>query len=329
MKRKLNMKTRKPPKIKTHNFQGMLSSSKTMLNFFETLTRVARTDSAVLIRGDSGTGKELAAKAIHNLSHRGSHQFNAVNCAMLTPELANSELFGHQKGAFTGAVTDHKGFFEQSHNGTLFLDEVAELPFSAQPRLLRVLQERNITPVGSTKSKKINVRLLSATHKSLRKETKEGNFREDLMYRIRVVPLFLPKLTERGKDIELLLWKFIEEFNSFSDRQVTEITEDAYNAIMSYLWPGNIRELRNNVENAFAIGEGSVLTLSDLTPELRGEGPPGEDLPDDIQLSYQKEERQKVIKALNDAKGNKSDAAEILDISRSTLWRKMKDMGIS
>ncbi|MEZ4744324.1 MAG: sigma-54 dependent transcriptional regulator [Bdellovibrionota bacterium] len=264
------MKIHAKPDIKTHTFQGMITSSPKMTNFFEVLRRVATTDSAVLIRGETGTGKELVARTIHNLSSRSTYNFNAVNCAMLMPDLFNSELFGHVKGSFTGAITDHKGFFEESHLGTLFLDEVAELPINAQSRLLRVLQEKNFMKVGSTKPISVNVRILSATHKSLRYEVKEGLFREDLMYRLRVVPIFLPRLVERGKDIEILTWRFIEEFNRQNHRFISALSHDAREAILSYEWPGNIRELRNNIEYAFAIGEGTTLTLDELTPELQG-----------------------------------------------------------
>ncbi len=269
------------------------------------------------------------ARAIHNLSSRKSQSFNAVNCATLTPELANSELFGHVKGSFTGAVSDHKGYFEESDRGTLFLDEIAELPLNAQSRLLRVIQEKTYTRLGSTRSRKVDVRILSATHKALRRETKLGHFREDLMYRLRVVPIFLPRLVERGRDIEILAWRFIEEYNQFSVRKINSMTEDARSALLEYQWPGNIRELRNNIENAFAIGDGELLQISDLTPELRGEKPPGDDIHELVALEYVQAERNRIVAALNDAEGNKGHAAKQLGMSRSTLWRKMKTLGIS
>ena len=322
------MKTRsRPPEIDVISFQGMISASTKMFEFFDLIERVAKTDSSVLIRGETGTGKELAAQAIHQLSKRRTAPFNAVNCAMLNPELVNSELFGHIKGAFTGATSDHKGYFEESHGGTLFLDEVAELPQSAQSRLLRVIQERQITRVGSTKARSVDVRILSATHRALRTEVKAGRFREDLMYRLRVVPIFLPPLIERGPDIEVLCWRFIEEFNARGGRKIVHVAASALDAMMSYSWPGNIRELRNNIEYAFAVGSGDMLTLGDLTPELRGETPRGESpLPDISTLEDQ--ERQRILAALNKTRGNKGLAAKSLGISRSTLWRKMMTFGI-
>ena len=322
------MKTFHAPKAKVHTFQGMISTSAKMVRFFETVKRVAQTDSAILIRGQSGTGKELVARAIHNLSPRSAKTFNAVNCAVLTPELATSELFGHIKGSFTGAVSDHQGYFEDSHKGTLFLDEVAELPLQAQSRLLRVIQEKTMTRLGSTKARSVDVRILSATHKALRQETRLGQFREDLMYRLRVVPIYLPRLVERGRDIEVLAWRFIDEFNQRATRQVKALSQDARDALLNYEWPGNVRELRNNIENAFAVGIGDVLQLEDLTPELRGEEPfaPGSQ---ELTLDYSKAERNRIVAALNAAEGNKGAAADALGMSRSTLWRKMKTMGLS
>lgn len=322
------MKTFDAPKVEVHSFQGMISSSAKMLDFFELIRRVSATDSPILVRGETGTGKELVARAIHNLSERNLKPFGAVNCAMLAPELAASELFGHKKGSFTGASEDRKGYFEESHGGTLFLDEVAELPLSVQSRLLRALQEKSISPVGSTKTKAIDVRILSATHKALRREVKLGHFREDLMYRLRVVPIFLPRLIERGRDVEVLAWKFIEEFNRYQRRRIVKISAAARDALLSYEWPGNIRELRNNIEFAFAVGQGGTLSLSELTPELRGEEPSGAMEETEVKLEFQNAERAKIIHALNEADGHKGLAAEKLAMSRSTLWRKMKMLGI-
>ena len=315
------------PNSPVTEFHGMITRSKKMMAFFELLQRLSRTDSAVLIRGQSGTGKELAARAIHKLSPRSSMPFNAVNCAMLSQELATSELFGHAKGSFTGAHSDHQGYFQASNKGTLFLDEIAELPMTVQGRLLRAIQEKSVSPLGSTKSANIDVRIVSATHKSLRQEVKALTFREDLMYRIRVVPIFLPTLSERDGDIEVLSWRFIDEFNKLGGRHISEITQDAREALLSYSWPGNIRELRNNIEFAFAIGDGPALNLEDLTPELRGEGPPGAETWQSI--DHRRQEKQEILQALNKAKGKKGDAAAALNMSRSTFWRKLKEHGLS
>lgn len=303
------------------NFHGILTASESMKSFFAVLEKVAKTDSAVLIRGETGTGKELVAKAIHKLSLRGKKPFYAINCAMMTPELMASELFGHKRGAFTGANADHKGYFEAAHTGSLFLDEIAEMPLTLQPRLLRALQERTISPVGSTNAKKVDVRLISATHKALRKEVFEQRFREDLMYRVRVVPVFLPKLKDRDRDIELLTWKFIEEFNQIGHRKIESIEASAYDALMSYTWPGNIRELRNNIEYSFATGEGHILRLCELTPELRGL----ESSYSPVEVSFEKD-RSAIESALKRTGGKKGEAAKMLGMSRATFWRKLQQL---
>lgn len=307
------------------NFHGMVTASNRMKEVFRLIERVARSESAVLVRGDSGTGKELVAQAIHALSPRQSYPFHAINCAVLAPELMASELFGHARGAFTGAVTEHKGLFNASHQGSLFLDEIAELPLSVQARLLRVLQEKSFFPVGSTKQVSVDVRMIAATHKALRTEVQEGRFREDLMYRVRVVPIFLPKLSQRDGDVSYLAWRFIDEFNLQGFRKVEQIAEDAYDALMSYSWPGNIRELRNNIEHAFVIGEGATISLSDLPPELRGQEP----LPKSSNEETLKEkERSRIVFALEKASGKRAVAAAALGMSRGTLWRKLKEHGL-
>lgn len=320
-------------------YHGMVTVSEKMIALFEALNRVARTESAILVRGQSGTGKELVARAIHKLSKRSQGPFQAINCATLAPELMASELFGHARGAFTGAVNQHHGLFSVADQGSLFLDEIAELSLNIQARLLRVIQEKSFFPVGSTKLKKVDVRIISATHKALRNEVSIGNFREDLMYRIRVVPIFLPRLSERGRDIEVILWRFIEEFNQVSDRFIDSLEVDVLDAMNSYEWPGNVRELRNNVEHAFAVGEGPVLKLSDLMPELRGES---YDWGAEKKISYLSQdhekvdsrsylnvrEKERIIGALDRARGNRQKAAEILGMSRSTLWRKIREFGL-
>ncbi len=306
-----------PPDVKS--FQGMISCSPTMFHFFEMLQKAARTDASVLIRGESGTGKELAARAIHALSQRAQGPFHALNCATLTRELAISELFGHVKGAFTGASNARRGLFEISHTGSLFLDEIIEIPLDVQPRLLRVLQEHSFTPLGSTTLKKVDVRLISATHESMRQTVEDRRFRADLMYRVRVIPLFLPPLRERGKDIPMLAHRFLQEFNQQSPRRVQGIQEGALEAMLSYGWPGNIRELRNVMEYAHAMGEGPEVLLSDLTPELRGEMPAG------AEENVKTHERKKILETLEEVQGSRQDAAERLGMSRATLWRKMRE----
>ncbi|MGE3636318.1 MAG: sigma-54 interaction domain-containing protein, partial [Sandaracinaceae bacterium] len=289
---------------------------------FELVRRVARTEAPVLIRGETGTGKELVARAIHHLGPRAKKPFRAINAAMLSSELLSSELFGHVRGAFTGAVSDRPGLFAAAHGGTLFLDEIADLPGDIQARILRALEERTFVPVGSTEPHSADVRFVSATHRSLRRDVEAGRFRADLMYRVRVVPLFLPPLRERVHDIEGLTWHFIDELNARGQRHVETLEARARDAMLAHPWPGNVRELRNAIELAFAIGEGPTLRLRELPPELRGEGPPI----DADALELKSLERRRIADALRAAGGRKAEAATMLGMSRQTLWRKMREL---
>jgi len=307
------------------SFAGMITVSQEMRELFERVRRVAPTEASVLIRGETGTGKELVARSLHDLSGRAGKTFRAVNCATLTPELLASELFGHVRGAFTGAIRDRPGLFAQAHGGTLFLDEVAEIPLELQARLLRVLQEKTYVPVGGSEPSRADVRILAATHKALRREVEAGRFREDLMYRLRVVPLFIPPLRERAGDVEVLAWQFIDQLNAASQRRVEGIERRALDAMLEHTWPGNVRELRNVVECAFALGSGSTLKLEDLPPELRGEPPPARahEAP-----GARVAERRRLVEALQSTGGRKGEAAKLLGVSRSTLWRKMREHGV-
>lgn len=299
------------------NFHGIITASPKMKVLFETLQRVARTESSILLRGDSGTGKELFAQAIHTLSPRKAKPYRALNCATLSEQLMSSELFGHVKGAFTGASHQHDGLFHTVHEGSIFLDEIAEIPLVLQAKLLRVFQEKAFNRVGSTKVEHVDVRFISATHKSLRNMVAQGSFREDLMYRLRVVPLFLPRLRERNEDIQVLTERFIDEFNQRGHRTIEHLSKEALDAMLSYPWPGNIRELRNNIEYAFAIGMGNTLKLEDLTPELQGKQPPEEKALESL-------EKEQLIQSLRDNNGHKGKAAQQLGMSRPTFWRKCK-----
>ncbi len=314
------------PKHKPTVFHGIVTLSPNMQEFLRRMEKAAKSEANILIRGESGTGKELVARAIHDLSPRAKGPFHALNCATLTSELMQSELFGHMKGAFTGAIADRKGLFEAAHNGSLFLDEIAELPHDLQPRLLRVLQDRQFSPVGSFKLIRSNIRLISATHQSLRRMAEDGQFRPDLMYRIRVVPLFLPRLADRGKDIEVLTWLFIDEFNRYRQREIRAIDDSAMNALLSYNWPGNIRELRNNIEYAFAMGEGEVLQLQDLTPEVQGEPIPLQS--SEQNMSIRQQEIHAIMSALRACNHRKGEAAVKLGYSRAKLWRKIREYGL-
>lgn len=319
----MQKKTVKKTETKVTQFQGMITVSPLMLKFFEQLRKVAKTDASILMRGETGTGKELAARAIHSLSQRSHSAFHAINCATLSSEMMQSELFGHIKGSFTGATADRKGLFELADLGTLFLDEIAEIPLDVQARLLRVLQDNSFTPLGSTIVRKVNVRLVSATHESLREAVAEKKFREDLMYRIRVIPLFLPRLADRDGDVEMLTWRFIEEFAALGYRRIEMIDADVLDALLNHDWPGNIRELRNVVEFACALGDGNRLKIEDLTPELRGEKPTHIKSP-----SLADMEKKKILNTLAKTHGHRGEAAKLLGMSRGTLWRKIREYGI-
>ena len=302
---------------------GLISRDPAMKRVFQTLRNVSETDATVLIRGASGTGKELVARALHAESRRSDGPFVAVNCAALTPTLIESELFGHKKGAFTGAIADREGLFRQATGGTLFLDEVAELPLDLQAKLLRVLEEHVVTPVGADREVPVDIRVVAATHQSLRERVKNGKFREDLMYRLRVVPLFLPPLRDRQGDIELLLRRFLDEFNSRSPRQLSHIAPDAMRRLLDHPWPGNVRELRNVVEYAFAVGRGQELELAELPPEFQS-GAEGGDSSEVITKVDSRSEEERIRWALDQSKGKVGKAIELLDMSRSTFWRKRK-----
>lgn len=325
---------RQPTADGPESFHGMWTSHPSMKRIFHVIGKVASSDVTVLVRGDSGSGKELVARAIHALSRRAKGPLRAINCAAVPPTLLESELFGHAKGAFTGAVRDNPGHFRLADRGTLFLDEVAEMPPELQAKMLRVLETREILPVGARDPVSVDVRIIAATHRSLRKEVEQGRFRADLMYRLRVIPIFLPPLHARGNDVLLLALKLIEEMNQRSSRKVSHIAPSAAEALVRYAWPGNIRELRNALEYAYAIGEGPVLVSSDLPPELTSNesidieaSPPVNTSPISSQAGQSKES-ERILRAIERSSGNRDRAAKILGISRITLWRRMKALGI-
>jgi len=251
---------------------GILTRDPAMRRLLAMVENVAKSDVTVLLRGESGTGKELFARLLHDASHRASGPFLALNCAAVAPTLLESEVFGHEKGAFTGALTTHHGYFERADGGTLFLDEVAELSSDVQAKLLRVLETRSFFRVGGTRAVNVDVRVVSATHRALREEVKAQRFREDLMYRLRVVPVFLPPLRERRVDVPLLVDHFVARLNVASKarggRAIDRVAPDALRALMSWPFPGNVRELKNAIEYAFAVGAGPMLKKDDLPPEI-------------------------------------------------------------
>jgi transcriptional regulator with PAS, ATPase and Fis domain len=308
----------------TVDFHGIVTRDPAMLRVLDLVRNVAETDATVLVRGESGSGKELVARAIHLESRRRDGPFIAVNCAAFTPTLLESELFGHTRGAFTGATAARKGIFAQADGGTLFLDEVAELPLDLQAKLLRVLQERSFVPVGGTEPVTTDVRVIAATHRALREEVRAGRFREDLMYRLRVVPIFLPALRQRPLDIDLLVRHFVERFNASGPRVVSGVSPEAMRALLEHPWPGNVREVRNVVEYAYAVGRGPIITLDELPPEFREPG--GARVrrsvaPGDLEPS-------RIAAALEEADGDIDGAARALGVSRTTFWRMRKKAGL-
>lgn len=306
-------------------FHGIWSRDPVMKELFDTIQRVAETDVTVLIRGESGTGKERVATALHELSPRRSGPFVAVNCAALSPGLLESELFGHVKGAFTGATRDRKGLFAQADKGTLFLDEIAEMPLELQTRLLRVIEQKTITPVGGSGETSVDVRILSATHRSLRAAVEAGSFRADLMYRLRIVPLYLPPLRDRRGDIELLLKLMLAEQSDAGRHTFESVAPEAMRALLDHAWDGNVRELRNVAEYAAVVGRGRRLDLSCLPPEFR-------EAPSSFSRSRrpltEDDERARIVAALETCDGHRGDAAELLGMHRTTLWRKLKQYGL-
>ncbi len=310
------------------SFQGLISRSPAMQAVFQIIENAAETTATVLVRGESGSGKELVAKAIHDLSGRRAAPFLAINCAALSSSLLESELFGHVRGAFTGAIKDHNGLFQRVQGGTLFLDEVAELPLDLQAKLLRVIQERNYIPVGGDHSINVDVRIVAATHRSLREEVKSGHFREDLMYRLRVVPLFIPPLRERREDISLLLWHFIHLHNAENVRKIEKIEPQAMRTLLDYGWPGNIRELHNVIEYAFAVGRGVTLRCSELPPEFRETRFTAQPLSTQLQTQTPEQEAAAIRQVLEVSNGKITQAARLLGMSRATFWRKRKSYGV-
>jgi two-component system response regulator AtoC len=315
-------------------FHGMWTRDPRMKQTFRIIEKVAAEDVTVLVRGETGTGKELVAHAIHALSPRQGGPLRALNCAALPPHLLESELFGHVRGAFTGAVRDAPGHVQLADGGTLFLDEVAELSLELQAKLLRVLETRTVLPVGGRDAIPVDVRFVSATHRALRAEVAAGRFRADLMYRLRVIPIRLPPLRERPADVLLIAGKLIEQLNARGRRRIESISGAAEAAMERYEWLGNVRELRNALAYAFAIGEGPVLELDDLPPEIAGAGcaeaevtivadaAPADDADD------ASPEVRRIRDALARTAGNRDRAAKLLGWSRVTLWRRMRALGI-
>lgn len=310
-----------------HTLDNMIGKSGEMQKVFTLIKKVAPTKASVLITGESGVGKELVADAIHNLSPRSAHEMIKVHCAALSETLLESELFGHEKGAYTGAEKMQKGRFELAHESTIFLDEIGEVNASVQVKLLRVLQDHKIIRVGGEKTIDIDVRVIAATNRDMEKEVKEGRFREDLYYRLNVVHIAVPPLRERRDDIPLLLNAFLKEYAKENGKNVTGIDNRARALLYKYDWPGNIRELRNCIESAVVMCGGNEITPEDLPPTVSASiAAPSITIP--VGTTLDDAEKAIICENLAANKGNKSKTADILGIGRKTLHRKLQEYGV-
>jgi two-component system response regulator AtoC len=314
-------------------FESILAKSAPMVEVFRTIAKIADYKTTVLIAGESGVGKELVAKAIHARSTRKNAAFVAINCGAIPENLLESELFGHRKGAFTDATTDRRGLFEEATDGTLFLDEIGELPLNLQVKLLRVLQEETIRRLGDTKDVKVDVRIIAATNRDLAAEVKAGRFREDLYYRINVLPITLPPLRTRREDINLLIDHFIARNNARLGLAIRGVGNEARKLLLEYAWPGNVRELENTIERAMVLSDHDVLETSDLPERIRDALDPVQVQLASGELSIKKTaaaiEEILIRRALQRTKGNRTRAAEVLEISHRALLYKIKDYKIT
>jgi DNA-binding NtrC family response regulator len=314
------------------NFEGLIGRSPMLAKEIRRIQKVARSKSTVLVIGETGTGKELIAQAIHNISPRAGKPFKVINCAALSETLLESELFGHVKGAFTGAVSDKKGILEAADGGTLFLDEIGDMPLSMQAKLLRTLETGEVQPVGSHQSRRVDVRFVAATHRNLQESVKNGLFREDLLYRLDAQgAIRIPPLRERREDIPLLVHHFIQQANRENGLAIEGITTEAMRKLTNHAWPGNVRELRNVVQSMVIESEGKMLGMEDLPDSLKGTT----DIviaggaPSLVGLSMAEVERLHIINTLRVTGGNREKAARILKISPRTLYRKLREYGLN
>jgi len=314
----------------TYQIGDIISKSSAMKGVRELLPLVARSDSTVLIEGEPGTGKELVARAIHNMGPRREGPFVGVNCGALPDTLVESELFGHVRGAFTDAKTDKPGRFAKAEGGTLLLDEIGDISAAVQVKLLRVLQEREYVPLGSSEPIKADVRILAATNRDLSHEAMNGRFRQDLYFRLNVVRIVLPPLRSRWEDIPLLVNHFIERFNTLQGRRISGISERAMMTLAGHAFPGNVRELENAIEHAFVVCAGNTIRREDLPPHIRGEAAVPEPTPRQADRKpLDAAEAATIRDTLKRHRGNRTESARSLGISRNTLWRKMKKYGIT
>lgn len=313
-----------------YDFSSIVGQSDAMKKVFSDIQKVAPTDGTVLITGKSGTGKELVARAIHTHSKRNNKRFHAINCGAIVETLFESELFGHKKGSFTGATSDKDGAFKAAEGGTLLLDEISEMPLHLQPKLLRALEQREITPVGSNETIPINVRIVAATNRNLKEEIAKGKFREDLFYRLNVVEIHLPELNERSEDIPLLVNSFISKFRTEMGKSIIGITNQAMSALVNHQWKGQIRELQNIVERAMIFCDAEMIDVHHLPEELQASAQisvidySSQSLKDAVHMF----ERRYIEQKLKNHSGDKEKVAKDLGLSLSTLYRKFEELGI-
>ncbi len=307
------------------NFQELIGASAEMQAIYKKIIDIAQVEVPALIQGETGTGKELVARALHQMSPRGNHAFVAVNCAGLTDSLLGSQLFGHRRGAFTGATHDQEGFFEAAEGGTLFLDEIGDMPLSVQTILLRALQESEIVRLGESRPRRVDVRVIAATNQDLQELAEKGRFRSDLLYRIRVARLDLPPLRERHGDIPLLSQFFFDQARVRMRKSgIRKISPEAMQCLLTYEWPGNVRELKSSLDHAVIHCSGEAVHSENLPPEVREAGEEG-----CLGTSMLEKERECILEALHKTQGKRSEAAKILGMSRSTLYRRLRELEIS
>ena len=314
---------------RTYDYDNIIGKSPLIKNIYDMIETVAETESTVLVTGKSGTGKELVARALHFKSKRKNKAFIPVNCGAISENLIESELFGHKRGAFTGAISDKEGFFKAADGGTLFLDEVSELPLNLQVKFLRVLQEREFTPVGTTSPISVSIRFIASTNRDLKQEIKNGRFREDLFYRLNVIEINLPSLKEREDDIPVLADHFLNKYRKEMNKNIKGIDNDAIRALIGYEWKGEVRELENVIERAVIFAKEDFITLKDLPIVFR---------PNDILVNHftsgslddsvKNFERDYIVRALENNDFDKEKTADLLKVGLSTLYRKMKELDI-
>ena len=310
-----------------YSFNNMIGKAHNMEQVFDLIDTVADSRATVLVTGESGTGKELVARALHYNSSRRSAPFIRLNCAALPKDLMESELFGHEKGAFTGAIKQTRGRFEMADGGTLLLDEISEIDPALQAKLLRVLQEREFERIGSTQTIKVDVRIVATTNRDLQKEVEAGNFREDLYYRLNVIEMGLPPLRERKEDIPALVQNFVAKYNEENGKRITGVADETLDALLAYDWPGNIRELENYTERAVVVARGEALAPDDY-PQRLTSGPQGRDDGGiHVGMTVHEMERRLIMKTLESCQGNRTEAAGMLGVSTRTLRNKLHEYG--